>query len=166
MSSGSMSGQPHAGFPPRHVQLIQRVRRMGITSHIRVDLGTPPSWILGPAGLRNDLNAIDGAAASSTPAGPCRAPHGVSLEPTPTWNAVAALPSLDLLGGLHGVDRHLRDPPADVFSDAELLAASDSAFGLLDKPGGTPAPLQLLGDPTPIGLEISRGEVGREPEPA
>ena len=45
---------------PSLMQIIQRVRRMGITSHIRVDLGGAAfveSAAL--AGLRNDLNAID-----------------------------------------------------------------------------------------------------------
>ena len=46
---------------PALIQLIQRIRRMGISSHIRVDLGHAEfveSAAL--AGLRNDLNAIDG----------------------------------------------------------------------------------------------------------
>ena len=47
---------------PSLMQIIQRVRRMGITAHIRVDLGRAAfveSAAL--AGLRNDLNAIDGS---------------------------------------------------------------------------------------------------------
>ena len=51
------------------------------------------------------------------------------------------------------------------FSDDELLAASDSVFGLLDDPTGM-ARSELLATYDEIGLEISRREVGREPEPA
>ena len=49
---------------PALVQTIQRVRQMGISSHIRVDLGRAvfvESSAL--AGLRDDLNAIDGGVA-------------------------------------------------------------------------------------------------------
>ena len=65
---------------PSLMQIIQRVRRMGITAHIRVDLGRAAfveSAAL--AGLRNDLNAIDGGSAGSEIAG-MPAPGGVSLE--------------------------------------------------------------------------------------
>ena len=51
------------------------------------------------------------------------------------------------------------------FSDDELLAASDSVFGLLDDPADM-ARSELLATYDEIGMEISRREVGREPEPA
>ena len=55
---------------PSLVEIIQRVRRMGINSHIRVDLGRAAvveSSAL--AGLRNDLNAAAaGAPARHSPA--------------------------------------------------------------------------------------------------
>ena len=70
---------------------------------------------------------------------------------------------------------HVRGIPASVdpsgtrplnrFSDDELLAASDSVFGLLDNPADM-ARSELLATYDEIGLEISRREVGREPEPA
>ena len=70
---------------PVLMQLIQRVRRMGITSHIRVNLGLAvlvESAAL--AGLRNDLNAIDGAAALVETAGALPGSAGVSLELNPS----------------------------------------------------------------------------------
>ena len=73
---------------PVLMQLIQRVRRMGITSHIRVNLGRAvlvESAAL--AGLRNDLNAIDGAAALVETAGALPSSAGVSLELTPVRDA-------------------------------------------------------------------------------
>jgi len=51
------------------------------------------------------------------------------------------------------------------FSDDELFAASDSVFGLLDDPADM-ARSELLATYDEIGMEISRREVGREPEPA
>jgi hypothetical protein len=51
------------------------------------------------------------------------------------------------------------------FSDDELFAASDSVFGLLDDPADM-ARSALLATYDEIGMEISRREVGREPEPA
>ena len=76
---------PHSR--PSLMQLFQRVRRMGITSHIRVNLGNA-SFIESTAlaGLRNDLNAIDGAAALVDTAGALPGSAGVSLELTPLWN--------------------------------------------------------------------------------
>ena len=48
---------------PSLMQTIQRIRQMGITSHIRVELGRA-SFVESAAlaGLRNDLNAIDAGA--------------------------------------------------------------------------------------------------------
>ena len=150
---------------PSLMQIIQRVRRMGITAHIRVDLGRAAfveSSAL--AGLRNDLNAIDGGSAGPETAG-MPAPGGVSLELTPRIDDSATLQTLDMSGeflasvGPSGTRRLTR------FSDDELLAASDSVFGLLDDPTGM-ARSELLATYDEIGLEISRREVGREPEPA
>lgn len=170
---------------PSLMQLIQRVRRMGITSHIRVDLGRAAfveSAAL--AGLRNDLNAIDGAAALVDTAGALPSSAGVSLELSPSRDtAVAALPSLDLSADFTASIDTSGTRPLNVFSDAELLAASDSVFGLLDNPADM-ARSQLLATYDEIGLEISRREagpatvrhdvgpeisrpaLGREPEPA
>jgi hypothetical protein len=48
---------------PALVHVIRRIRRMGITGHIRVDL-SQAAFVESPAlvGLRNDLNAIEGGA--------------------------------------------------------------------------------------------------------
>lgn len=148
---------------PSLMQLIQRVRRMGITSHIRVDLGRAAfveSAAL--AGLRNDLNAIDGAAALVDTAGALPSSAGVSLELSPSRDtAVAALPSLDLSADFTASIDTSGTRPLNVFSDAELLAASDSVFGLLDNPADM-ARSQLLATYDEIGLEINRREAGPE----
>lgn len=150
---------------PSLMQIIQRVRRMGITAHIRVDLGRAAFVESGAlAGLRNDLNAIDGSSACSETAG-MPAPGGVSLELSLRVDDSAAMQTLDVSGEfLASVDpsgtRRLTR-----FSDDELLAASDSVFGLLDDPSGM-ARSELLATYDEIGMEISRREVGREPEPA
>ncbi|HSL37645.1 MAG TPA: hypothetical protein VK883_12505 [Arthrobacter sp.] len=148
---------------PSLMQLIQRVRRMGITSHIRVDLGHAAfveSSAL--AGLRNDLNAIDGAAALVDTAGALPSSAGVSLELSPSRDtAVTALPSLDLSADFTASIDTSGTRPLNVFSDAELLAASDSVFGLLDNPADM-ARSQLLATYEEIGLEISRREAGPE----
>ncbi|MEO3931840.1 hypothetical protein WMO79_03370 [Micrococcaceae bacterium Sec7.4] len=161
---------------PALMQLIQRVRRMGITSHIRVNLGRAAfveSAAL--AGLRHDLNAIDGAAGLVDTAGALPSSAGVSLELNPFLeNAVTALPSLDLSADFTASLDSSGTRPLNVFSDDELLAASDSVFGLLDNPADM-ARSQLLATYDEIGLEISRRKVGldaarpgsdREPEPA
>ena len=51
--------------------------------------------------------------------------------------------------------------PLTVYSDDELLAASDSVFGLLDDPADM-ARSQLLATYDEIGLEIGRRGVGGE----
>ena len=146
---------------PALMQLIQRVRRMGITSHIRVNLGNAAfveSSAL--AGLRNDLNAIDGAAALVDTAGALPSSAGVSLELNPYLEtAVAELPSLDLSTDFTASIDTSGTRPLNVFSDDELLAASDSVFGLLDNPADM-ARQQLLATYDEIGLEISRREGG------
>lgn len=161
---------------PALMQLIQRVRRTGITSHIRVNLGRAAfveSAAL--AGLRHDLNAIDGAAGLVDTAGVLPSSAGVSLELDPYLeDAVTALPSLDLAADFTASLDASGTLPLNVFSDDELLAASDSVFGLLDNPADM-ARSQLLATYDEIGLEISRRKVGpaadrpdadREPEPA
>lgn len=160
----SVRGSLTQASRPSLMHVIRRVRRMGIISHIRVDLGMAAfveSSAL--AGLRNDLNAIDGGSAGSETAG-TPAPGGVSLELTAHRDDSAALPTLDMSGEfLASVDpsgtRQLTR-----FSDDELLAASDSVFGLLDDPADM-ARSELLATYDEIGIEISRREGGREPEP-
>lgn len=145
---------------PSLMQLIQRVRRMGITSHIRVNLGHAAfveSSAL--AGLRNDLNSIDAAAALVDTAGALPSSTGVSLELHPiVENATAALLSLDLSADFTASIDTYGTRPLNVYSDDELLAASDSVFGLLDDPADM-ANTQLLATYVEIGLELSRREV-------
>jgi hypothetical protein len=149
---------------PSLMEIIQRVRRMGITSHIRVDLGRAAvveSSAL--AGLRNDLNAVDGGAAHT--AGGLPLANGVSLELNPQdVDPAAVLESLDLSEDFVASRDGSGTGPLTRYSDDELLAASDSVFGLLDNPA-TARP-DLLATYDEIGLEISRREDGREAEPA
>ena len=149
------------------MQLIQRVRRMGITSHIRVNLGLAvlvESAAL--AGLRNDLNAIDGAAALVETAGALPSSAGVSLDLNPFRDAPSsALRPLDLSADFSASIDASGTRPLNVYSDDELLAASDSVFGLLDNPADM-ARTQLLATYTEIGLEISRREVAWRPSAA
>ena len=146
---------------PALMQLIQRVRRMGITSHIRVNLGRA-AFVESAAlsGLRNDLNAIDSAAALVDTAGALPSSAGVSLDLNAYLEtAVAALPSLDLSTDITASVDTSGTRPLKVFSDDVLLAASDSVFGLLDNPADM-ARSQLLATYDEIGLEISRREGG------
>jgi hypothetical protein len=161
----SVRGSLTQASRPALMQIIQRVRRMGIISHIRVDLGLAAfveSSAL--AGLRNDLNAIDSGTSGSEVAG-MQAPGGVSLELTAHRDDSAALPALDMSGEFVASVDPSGTRKLTRFSDDELLAASDSVFGLLDDPADM-ARSELLATYDEIGMEISRREVGREPEPA
>ncbi|AXJ09761.1 hypothetical protein [Arthrobacter sp. PM3] len=144
------------------MQIIQRVRRMGITAHISVDLGRA-TFIESSAlaGLRNDLNAIDRGAAGQEFGRPS-APGGVSLELSPRADDSATLQTLDMSGNATASAAPAGTRRLTRFSDDELLAASDSVFGLLDDPAGM-ARSELLATYDEIGLEISRREA--EPEP-
>jgi hypothetical protein len=161
----SIRGSLTQASRPSLMHIIQRIRRMGIISHIRVDLGLAAfveSAAL--AGLRNDLNAIDGGASGSEVAG-MPAPGGVSLELTAHRDDSAALPPLDMAGEFTASIDPSGTRKLNRFSDDELFAASDSVFGLLDDPADM-ARSELLATYDEIGMEISRREVGREPEPA
>ncbi|MET1022636.1 MAG: hypothetical protein ABWX69_10610 [Arthrobacter sp.] len=152
---------------PSLLQTIQRIRQMGITSHVLVELGRAAfveSAAL--AGLRRDLNAVDGGAQGDLVAGVAGG-NGVSLALSahPFEVAAATLQPLVLLGELNASVDASGTRPLTGFSDDELLAASDSVFGLLDNPS-VMARSELLGTYDDITLEISRREVGREPEPA
>jgi hypothetical protein len=152
---------------PSLVHIIRRVRRMGVRSHIRVDL-TGAAFIESTAlaGLRNDLNAIAGSSLPGTD------DAGVSLELTARAQRVSpaagageqalaigdeltagfrAEPDEEAAAGL----RALSGRPLAEFSDDELLAASDTIFALLDAPE-TFAGSELLARYTDIGQEISR----------
>lgn len=152
---------------PSLLQTIQRVRHMGISSHIRVDLGRAEfveSSAL--AGLRTDLNAADGGVAQPDGAAALPDPTGVSLELNPHADEPdAVLRSLDLdLDVTASVDSS-ESGVLTGFTDDELLAASDSVFGMMDNPAEM-ANSGLLASYDEIVLELSRREDGRQPEPA
>ncbi|WP_028267777.1 hypothetical protein [Arthrobacter sp. MA-N2] len=145
---------------PALVYIVRRIRRMGITSHIRVGFSHATlveSQAL--AGLRNDLNAIDGGATE----GGLSTGSGVSLEfmarPSVLSNeAAAGSKSMALTGDFSASIDAGGFGPLDKYSDDELFAASDFVFGLLDQPTtfGTP---ELRAQYDTIGTEISRREV-------
>ncbi|MBT2531162.1 hypothetical protein J7E83_03285 [Arthrobacter sp. ISL-48] len=156
---------------PSLVHIIRRVRSMGISSHIRVDLsGAAFIESAALAGLRNDLNAIDGETFTGLDG------EGVSLQLTAAARGGAAsagimersLAITDLLAGGFTDGPSVADSPgqgllegralAD-YSDDELLAASDSLFAMLDTPEAF-AGSDLLARYNDVGHEISR----RQPE--
>lgn len=158
---------------PSLVHTIQRVRRMGITSHIRVDLGRA-AFVESSAlsGLRNDLNAVDGGSIQADISSGLNlssgftAGSGVSLELNPHRNdSTLVLQTLDLSGDFMASVDTTGTRPLTRYSDDELLEASDSVFGMLDNPADM-ARTELLATYDEIGLEISRREIRAEPEPA
>lgn len=119
---------------PALMLVIRRIRRMGITTHIRVDLSRA-AFVESTAlvGLRNDLNAIDQGSEG-----------GVSK-------------TLEIIGeSAASIDPSGSGPLAQ-YSDDELLAASDCVFGMLDDPAAI-AGTELLARYDAIGVEISRRE--------
>ncbi|MEV8148448.1 hypothetical protein AB0O52_09865 [Arthrobacter sp. NPDC080073] len=141
---------------PALVHIVRRIRRMGITSHIRVGFSRAAlveSQAL--AGLRNDLNSIDGG---GTEVGLAKG-SGVSLEfmdrpATLPVEAAAGSKFVEITGEFAASIDADGFQPLDKYSDDELLAASDFAFGLLDQP--TYAGPELLAHYDAIGMEISR----------
>jgi hypothetical protein len=160
---------------PDLVHIIRRVRRMGIRSHIQVDLSQAvlvESSAL--AGLRSDLNAMDantlpgiygaGVSLHLTPATDTWAPKtGSSPQPLVIVDDDAAV----LADGQDGLPtlpparlEELCGRPLEEYTDEELLAASDSLFALLDNPKAF-AGSDLLGRYNDIGQELLR----RQQEP-
>ncbi|HEX7202910.1 hypothetical protein [Arthrobacter sp. P2b] len=163
---------------PDLMHIIRRVRRMGIRSHVRVDLSNAvlvESSAL--AGLRTDLNAMDSTL-------PALHGAGVSLHLTPatdSWTSpsdtgesrVQPLVIVDddvaLLGAGHDAFpaapaeplEEIFGRPLAEYADEELLAASDSLFAMLDNPKAF-AGADLLGRYNDIGQELSRRR--QEPE--
>ncbi|MDR6506109.1 hypothetical protein [Arthrobacter oryzae] len=144
---------------PALVLVIRRIRRMGITAHIRVDFSQAAFVESGAlVGLRNDLNAIDGGASEagvSTGA-------GVSLDFMPRRDDLASdsdagSRTLDISGEFAASIDPSGCGPLALYSDDELLAASDSVFGMLDDPAAI-AGTELLARYDAIGREISRRE--------
>lgn len=147
---------------PALVLVIRRIRRMGITAHIRVDLSRA-AFVESVAlvGLRNDLNAIDGGASD----GGVSTGSGVSLDFTPRRDDVASdsgagSRTVEITGEFAASIDPSGCGPLAQYSDDELLAASDSVFGMLDDPAAI-ARTELLARYDAIGLEISRRESAR-----
>lgn len=148
---------------PALMQLIQRIRRMGMSSHIRVDLAHA-AYVESSAlaGLRNDLNAIDSGAGQFEVAGSITVAAGVSLELQILGNdAGKVFQPLDFSGDFMASVDPSGTRPLARYSDDELLAASDCVFGKLDDPA-TGAPSELLARYDDITLELARREIGRE----
>ncbi len=160
---GSLAGESR----PSLVHLVRRVRSMGIRSHIRVDL-SQAAFVESSAlaGLRHDLNAVDGA---TTPA---MNGSGVSLNLTshaggglsPAGHSELSLAITDELteGFADEAEGKTQAPlgamfalPLTDYSDEELLVASDSIFALLDTPEAF-AGSDLLARYKDIGEEIAR----------
>lgn len=155
------------------VHIIRRVRRMGIRSHIRVDLsGAELVESSALAGLRSDLNAIDADSLTGIYG------SGVSLALSPGAEGWAAAPDatqqplalIDVLTDMteDGQDfadgyplvptgrlEELCGRPLEEYSDGELLTASDWIFALLDNPRAF-AGSDLLGRYNDIGQEFRR----------
>lgn len=163
---------------PSLVHLVRRVRSMGIRSHIRVDL-SQAAFVESSAlaGLRHDLNAVDGA---TTPA---MNGSGVSLNLTShaggglsqAGQSELSLAITDELteGFADEAEGETQAPfgamfalPLTEYSDEELLVASDSIFALLDTPEAF-AGSDLLARYKDIGEEIARRDsAGAIHEPA
>jgi hypothetical protein len=155
------------------VHIIRRVRRMGIRSHIRVDLSAAELVeSVALAGLRSDLNAVDAGTL------PGIYGSGVSLNLSPNAEGRAGAQKgtqqpLALVDALTDVTEDGQDfadgyplvPTGQLeelcgrslgeYSDEELLAASDWIFALLDKPKAFAGP-DLLGRYNDIGQEFLR----------
>lgn len=157
--------------------MIRRVRSMGIRSHIRVDL-SQAAFVESSAlaGLRHDLNAVDGATT------PGMNGSGVSLNLTAHSGgglSAAGVSELSLAitdelteGFADEADGETQAPlgamfapPLTDYSDEELLAASDAIFALLDTPEASAS--DLLARYEHIGHEIARRDAaGAIHEPA
>ncbi|GAA1775294.1 hypothetical protein GCM10009712_24000 [Pseudarthrobacter sulfonivorans] len=153
---------------PALVHMIQRLRSLGVQSHVSVDLSHAArveSTAL--AGLRVDLNAMEGA--------PGTLGGGVSLMLTgvgaeqPADDTVVPLREItdvleaELAASVETGRRGASEPtsvplavrPLEEYSDEELFAASDEVFSLLDDPEALGGP-DLLGRYNDIGQEILR----------
>ncbi|MFP3463014.1 hypothetical protein R5O87_19445 [Arthrobacter globiformis] len=144
---------------PELMHQIQRLRRMGISSPITVDL-SHASFVESSAlaGLRFDLNALDaGTRQVAAPGAPgvfleVMSARGQAVaESRPDFTAMMNPSELSQALGVAGL-RQLSD-----YSPDELLAASDAVFGMLDDPSGHSGH-ELLARYEAIGEEITRRE--------
>ncbi len=151
---------------PALMHMIRRVRDMGITSHVHVDLSRAAfveSSAL--AGLRSDLNAIDGATLPGMAGGVSLilTPPADGAPPETGVNELSLAITDELTEGFaDSVEAEVPAPidalfgrPLAEYSDDELLAASDSIFALLDEPEAF-AGSDLLARYNEIGQELSR----------
>jgi hypothetical protein len=144
---------------PDLLQEIQRIRRLGITYPITVDLSRAAfveSSAL--AGLRMDLNAQDCCLQGpSSAAGPgvslvVLAGSGQDMVESRTDLAVLPYSSQPAIAAGSTAFR-----PLSSYSSPELLAASDAVFGMLDDPAGR-CGNELLAQYEAICEELSRRE--------
>jgi hypothetical protein len=143
---------------PQLILEIRRVRRMGISSPITVDL-SHAAFVESSAlaGLRFDLNTLDAGTwqVSSRPA------PGVLLEVLSNRDTLSAaradFTALTDPAGLPEAEAAEGFRPLSTYSSHELLAASDSVFALLDDPAGRSGH-ELLARYEAIGEEIARRE--------
>lgn len=150
---------------PDLIHEIQRVRRMGISSPITVDL-SHAAFVESSAlaGLRIDLNALDaGTRQASAAAAP-----GVLLDIMSTRDHAVAesRPDFTALTNPSELSEALQAAglrPLSDYSSDELLAASDSVFGLLDDPAGHSGQ-ELLARYDAIVQEIARRELAESAE--
>lgn len=166
-------GSLNQGSRPELAHIIRRIRRMGIRSHIRVDLsGAVLVESAALACLRSDLNAIDtgtlpGIYGSGVSLDLSRGIGEWAADRDPSGSELALIEGLtdacgdvdDLVGGFPLVPasrlEELSGRPLEEYSDAELLTASDSIFALLDSPTAFPGS-DLLGRYNDIGEELHR----------
>jgi hypothetical protein len=141
---------------PELMHQIQRVRRMGISSPITVDL-SHAAFVESSAlaGLRFDLNAgTRQVAVTGT--------TGVFLEimSAPDHAVAESRPDFTALTNPSELSQALEEAGLRLLSDyspSELLAASDVVFGMLDDPAGHSGH-ELLARYEAIGEEIARRE--------
>jgi hypothetical protein len=145
---------------PDLLQEIQRIRRLGITYPITVDLSRAvfvESSAL--AGLRTDLNAQDdclqGMSSAAVPGVSLVVMAGSGQEIAEFREDLAVLPysSQPTIAPTSAAFR-----PLSSYSSPELLAASDAVFGLLDEPSGH-CGNELLAQYEAICEELNRREL-------
>lgn len=152
---------------PSLCRMIHKLRSMGIQSLITVDLSYAArveSAAL--AGLRVDLNATDGGPGDGVSLVLGRGTASDQPEDSavitildtsdaPEDGFTLALKNASFPGGPSCLTLTLAVRPLELYSDDELLAASDEVFSLLDDPGAVGGP-DLLGHYHDIGQEILR----------
>ena len=143
---------------PDLLQEIQRIRRMGITHPITVDLSRA-AYVESSAlaGLRIDLNAQDarmqGLSSATVPGVSLVVMAGSGQGMADVGTDLAVLPYPSQPATAEAAFR-----PLSSYSSPELLAASDAVFRLLDDPAGHGGN-ELLAQYEAICEELSRREL-------